>query len=235
MDLLKIRLRISIIKIYRSFLIEAKIDMKMSTQNTVEKPNNPYEVIQDTEAQRTLHLTEQTDSVSVFFVRNACLDLQIYADIPETHGEVFVLVPAISHSESTVKVHADISASNVHLDVHLISLQAQGAHVQMQGAIHISKDVHHVEAHLLEDAVLLDGAKYTALQPILQVESPDVKASHGAKVHRISSEHLFYLQSKGLSLEAAQQLILESYGNMIMGKVQGFDFHDLLFSPESST
>jgi Fe-S cluster assembly scaffold protein SufB len=70
---------------------------------------------------------------------------------------------------------------------------------------------------LLEEVVLLGNAKYTSLQPILNVASPDVQASHGAKVHKIPLEKLFYMQSRGLSSSLALAMIVESYVQQILG------------------
>lgn len=61
----------------------------------------------------------------------------------------------------------------------------------------------------MEEVVLLEGAKYSGLKPTLNVQSPDVKVSHGAKVHRINSEDLFYLESKGLDEKSAQEMVLQ--------------------------
>jgi Fe-S cluster assembly protein SufD len=64
--------------------------------------------------------------------------------------------------------------------------------------------------------VLVGDVKYTSLQPILNVASPDVQASHGAKVHRIPLEKLFYMQSRGLSIASATEMIVYSYMEQIL-------------------
>ena len=51
------------------------------------------------------------------------------------------------------------------------------------------------------------------------MDSPDVKASHWAKIQRISPERLFYMQSRGLSEEKAINMIINSYSEQIVDKL----------------
>lgn len=46
--------------------------------------------------------------------------------------------------------------------------------------------------------------------------SPDVQASHGAKVHRVPLEKLFYMQSRGFSISRAVGMIRDSYVQQIL-------------------
>ncbi len=64
----------------------------------------------------------------------------------------------------------------------------------------------------LEERILLlsDQAKAEAI-PELEILSDDVKCSHAASVSRIPQEHLFYLQSRGIKKEAAEELVTEGF------------------------
>ena len=103
------------------------------------------------------------------------------------------------------------------MQVHLIAIQDEGAIASLQGEIDIAEQVEQVSGHLLEEVVLLGERSSTELQPILNVASPDVQASHGAKVHRIAPDTLFYLQSRGLDQAAALSLVIDSYLQRILG------------------
>ncbi|MDR2190482.1 MAG: SufD family Fe-S cluster assembly protein [Candidatus Peribacteria bacterium] len=59
----------------------------------------------------------------------------------------------------------------------------------------------------MEEVIVVGNAKHTFLQPLLKVASPDVQASHGARIHKLSSEQLFYMQSKGIALSSAIQML----------------------------
>ncbi len=47
--------------------------------------------------------------------------------------------------------------------------------------------------------------------PVLKISENDVMASHGAAVGRLNESHLFYLMSRGLTLEEAKRLITLGY------------------------
>ncbi len=182
------------------------------------KKEQYYELFTDTSVSRDVHLQEKVETTVAFFVENTHFTVHIDAKYPNSKGEIFIFVPAKFAHQSSITLDAHISASQVQLSIHLIAIQNKESQIQMQGGVTVGKGVHQVETHLLEEAILLDGAKYTTLQPVLNIASPDVKASHGAKIHRISSEKLFYLQSKGLNPQNAENIILESYGKKIIEK-----------------
>lgn len=64
----------------------------------------------------------------------------------------------------------------------------------------------------LEERILLlsDQAKAEAV-PELEILADDVKCSHAATISNIPKEHLFYLQSRGLSKQAAEEVIIEGF------------------------
>ena len=82
------------------------------------------------------------------------------------------------------------------------------------------KNVKNVEARLYEETLLIWNAKYISLIPWLRVDSPEVKASHWAKIQRISPERLFYMQSRWLSEDKAINMIIDSYTEQIIEKLQ---------------
>lgn len=64
----------------------------------------------------------------------------------------------------------------------------------------------------LEERILLlsDKAKAEAI-PELEILTDDVKCSHAATISNIPKEHLFYLQSRGLSKTNAEDAIIEGF------------------------
>lgn len=57
-------------------------------------------------------------------------------------------------------------------------------------------------------------------KPILRIDENDIEANHAAIVGKISDEHLFYLTSRGISIEEARTLITLGYLKPIF---KGFD------------
>ena len=73
---------------------------------------------------------------------------------------------------------------------------------------------------MYEEALIIWNAKYVSMIPWLRVDSPDVVASHWAKIQRISPERIFYMQSRWLDPEKAIWMIINSYFQDIVSKLK---------------
>ena len=60
-------------------------------------------------------------------------------------------------------------------------------------------------------SIVFDKLCKAKANPYLYIDEYDVKASHGASVGKIDEEHLYYLQSRGLSKEDAMHLVTYGY------------------------
>ncbi len=64
----------------------------------------------------------------------------------------------------------------------------------------------------LEERILLLSEKASAeAVPELEILSDDVKCSHAASISQIPEEHVFYLQSRGISRHEAEEIITEGF------------------------
>ena len=66
-------------------------------------------------------------------------------------------------------------------------------------------------------------------KPILKIDENDIEASHAAAVGKISDEHIFYLTSRGLSLEESKMIITLGYLKPIF---KGFSEKDIAYLDE---
>ena len=55
--------------------------------------------------------------------------------------------------------------------------------------------------------------------PQLEIFADDVKCTHGATVGQLDSEELFYLRSRGLSEEAARDLLTYAFGAEVIERI----------------
>ena len=75
------------------------------------------------------------------------------------------------------------------------------------------------KSHQNAKIMVFDEESNAIAKPVLKIDENDIEASHAAVVGRINEEHLFYLTSRGLSENAAKQLITYGYLKPI---VEGF-------------
>jgi Fe-S cluster assembly protein SufD len=67
--------------------------------------------------------------------------------------------------------------------------------------------------------LLLSASARADSQPQLEIYADDVKCTHGATLGPIDDEHMFYLQSRGLTKEAARGMLTYGFGSEILNAV----------------
>lgn len=75
----------------------------------------------------------------------------------------------------------------------------------------ITKGQKQSQSHQTNKIMVFDPKCRASANPYLYIDEYDVKASHAAGVGRMDEEHLYYLQSRGLSKKQAMQLITYGY------------------------
>jgi len=85
------------------------------------------------------------------------------------------------------------------------------AHAEIFGLIKIPSSGQQTESFLEQRALLLSESARANLQPKLQIEANDLKASHAATVGQLDEGQLFYCQSRGISRQAARRLIVQGF------------------------
>jgi len=142
--------------------------------------------------------------------------------------------------EGQITVNGDLKGSGSVLDWHLASLahgqdkktyaiyfihdgghsQArmtnhgiieQGAKLTFTGSSHILKGATDSATHQEARIIVFDPNGVGRADPVLAIDENEVSASHAATVGKINEEHLFYLQSRGLSEDEARRLITYGY------------------------
>ena len=168
------------------------------------------------------HIIPQWDSNTKFWavIKNSEISFIFDAQHENTSLECYFLIPAIQNQDVKLDIQTNFKSKYTKILINVFALASDNASITLNGNLHIEKNIKNVEAKLYEETLLLWNAKYISLIPWLRVDSPDVTASHGAKIQRISPERIFYMQSRGLSQEKATNMIINSYSEQIADKLQ---------------
>lgn len=190
-----------------------KIIWKKSEKNILRKfenEENNFQIIPD------------LDSNIKFWavIKNSQISFQFDIQNENTNIECRFLIPAIENQNIKLDINTNFKVSNTKVWINVIAIASDNASITLNGNLHIEDWIKNVEAKLYEETLLLWNAKYVSLIPWLRVDSPDVKASHWAKIQHISPERLFYMQSRGLSEEKAMNMIINSYSQQISDKLE---------------
>jgi Fe-S cluster assembly scaffold protein SufB len=89
--------------------------------------------------------------------------------------------------------------------------------LQFTGTGHILNGAKFSKTHQSAKIMVFDEACFGRADPVLKIDENEVEASHAATVGRVNEDHLYYLQSRGLSKKEAKRLITLGYLQPIIG------------------
>lgn len=80
-----------------------------------------------------------------------------------------------------------------------------------EGVGKINKNMKRSIARQSNNGIILAKRAHLEANPLLLIDEYDVEASHGAAIGKIDDEQLYYLMSRGLSLNEAEKLIISGF------------------------
>ena len=120
---------------------------------------------------------------------------------------------------------------NTSSDVYLKGAVADSAQSVFTGLLRIEKDAIRTSAfETNRNLVLSENAKAHSV-PNLEILCDDVVCGHGSSVGPLEDEHRYYLQSRGLSKERAERLLIQGFFTDVVDRLP----IDVLAEPIQST
>lgn len=88
-----------------------------------------------------------------------------------------------------------------------------------QGMIYVAPGAQKTDGYQANRNLTLSPTSRADSIPGLEILADDVRCTHGATVGKIDPEHIFYLQSRGLSRQEAERVIVEGFFDPIMQRI----------------
>lgn len=113
--------------------------------------------------------------------------------------------------------HQDTGAKMIHLapntksTIISKSISLKGGKSDYRGKVYIDKSANNSVSNIKCDTIILDSESKSDTIPDNIVKNPTSVLNHEATVSKISEEKLFYLQSRGIDEEKAQELLLMGF------------------------
>jgi len=96
------------------------------------------------------------------------------------------------------------------------------------GLIRIEKGAQRSDAYQANRNLLLsENAKADSI-PMLEILNNDVRCTHGATVAPIDPEHLFYLESRGIPRDQAEQMVVRGFFGEVLDRIPVQQARDLV-------
>lgn len=178
------------------------------------------------------HTTHATSRQEILIDRDARLDLHVaHTDASGTHTRQTVLMAegaALYDNELIMGAADDLILDNVVVHaakrttarVRQCGVLSSGK-ATATGTLSILPRSKKADSHVSADWLLLSPSAAAIVVPSLEVRENDVKAGHRATVRPIDPHSLFYLQSRGLTIDEARALIIDGFVRRVMEASNG--------------
>ncbi len=88
------------------------------------------------------------------------------------------------------------------------------------GMIKVEKNANGTNAYQANRNLVLSDKAKCDTKPILEIESNQLRCTHGATVGRLEEQQLFYLRSRGLTEGQARDVLIEAFLDPVLARIQ---------------
>ncbi|MDA3951519.1 MAG: SufD family Fe-S cluster assembly protein [Spirochaeta sp.] len=92
------------------------------------------------------------------------------------------------------------------------------AHSVYQGLISVDHDALNTDAYLTNNNLILGDDAQADSIPTLQINTDEVRCSHGSTIGKLDAGQIYYLETRGYSPDEAKRLLVQGYFEAILGK-----------------
>lgn len=187
------------------------------------------------------HIRLQRESMQAFHIARCALT---QAQDSHYHSISIALGAEISRLETTAQlrgtgVHcaldglahiagqqlADTHTCITHAEAHGVSRQlhkcivADTAHAVFNGRVQVHPGAQKTDSAQSSRTLLMGPKAQVNTLPQLEINADDVRCTHGATVGQLDSEEVFYLQSRGIAVDAARSLLTFAFAAEVIARI----------------
>jgi Fe-S cluster assembly protein SufD len=130
---------------------------------------------------------------------------------PGSSTRLFGLTLTDSRQHLDFQTCQDHLAPHTESDLLFRSVLFGRSRTVFRGVVWLHPAAQQTNAYQANHNLLLSAQARADALPILEIEADDVRCKHGSTTGRIDDEQLFYLMSRGLSLQEAQRMIVQGF------------------------
>lgn len=134
-----------------------------------------------------------------------------YLDGENADAQVRMAILSKENEQKSFKVLIQHNQPHTYGQMDNYGVVKDKGHLTIDGIGTITKGQHGSSSHQTNKIMVFDSECIASANPYLFIDEFDVKASHAAGVGKMDEEHLYYLQSRGLTKKQAMQLITYGY------------------------
>ena len=147
---------------------------------------------------------------------------------PGAFSEMLALTVA-DHTQEfdqrTLQIH---QAPNTKSDLLYKNALLDQAKTIFSGLIVVDPDAQKTDAYQSNRNLMLSDDAEASSLPGLEIQANDVRCTHGATSSRIDPEQEFYLQARGISKAAADELLTFGFFEEVLNRLESEPLHEVL-------
>lgn len=127
----------------------------------------------------------------------------------------------VAMGEQTSDTHSIIALTKPHGTTDQLHKCIVGdrAHTVFNGKVFVTKEAQMTDATQLNRNLMISPKARVDTKPELQITADNVKCAHGATVSQLEADEIFYLRSRGLSENDANQLLIDAFAAEIIDRI----------------
>jgi Fe-S cluster assembly protein SufD len=147
---------------------------------------------------------------------------------PGAHSEMLALTIAQNHQEFDQRTLQSHQAPNTSSNLLYKNALLDQARTIFSGLIVVDPDAQKTDAYQSNRNLMLSDEAESNSLPGLEIQANDVRCTHGATTGRIDPEQEFYLESRGITKDIADELLVFGFFEEVLGKIEQEPLHDAL-------
>lgn len=181
------------------------------------------------EGAKTFHISKTAVSQAANS-RYHCTSIDLGAQLSRHHHEVYQTGPQTETHLYGLSALSNRQLADTHSLVALTYPHSTATQIQknvvddraqsvFNGKVYVSQTAQFTDASQLNRNLMLSSKARVDTKPELDIVADNVKCAHGATVSQLQADEVFYLQSRGISAEQAQRLLLYGFAMEIIEKI----------------
>jgi Fe-S cluster assembly scaffold protein SufB len=182
------------------------------------KPTNEYTKI---------NVTEDTQFVLDVSAGENCT-LEFIFETQNVNAAIIAIYKLEKDQKINLTTVVNHVAPNTSCETKVRGALFDNANAKYIGKILIAKMATNTNSFLNHNTLVVGENTKNESQPVLKIDNNNVKASHASTTNRIQQPELYYLLSRGIAKNEAQQLILNGFLGNLAAKIHDNDAQNYL-------
>jgi len=152
----------------------------------------------------------------------------VHLDGRSSTAEVNGVTFAVGRQQLSYYTQQNHNAPDTRSDLLYKTVLRDRANVVWRGMIRVEKEATRTDGYQRCDSLMLSDTARSDSIPGLEIETDDVRCTHGATTGRVDAEQIFYCRSRGLTEFEAMHMIVEGFFHQIYDRIPVEAVRDVL-------